>query len=612
MKLLPLFCLLITSILFPAQAIDTYIVAGQSNGWRLSQLSEDSDAEDTDGPKIHYFGMKCVSEPDESILVSLGSLNPSAKGTGLAQALLDKAGGEDIVFIQYCRCGAPVTGEKINSWWPGENPRVGESFDEGLFGLFETYLTKARAQVQSELEEDLEIKGLFWHQGESNESTDAALFRRTIRSVFWRFRDIIGNPKLPIVAGHIRELSEGRARVNESLSRIASRDPNLTVVPLSNLEFEPDKDGKPDVHIATAGCHELGREMVGAMEQLNSRGKPFHVYAPSRKTDSLWVVKATPAGDQLKLAVVEQVELGFSAATIAVHPFKKQFFVTSNRGAEDGKTPAAVATHTRNGISLSPFTTANGYSYLSLDRRNRFLLGCNYGDGFVDVYELDNEGLPGDLVSSLNEGRKAAHCVLVSPDNRYVYIPYVKDSNALYQYHFDPDMGALTALEKLDVMPPEGTGPRHLAYHPTQPILYFSNEQHLGVSVYNKADDGSLTIKQVCDITGAEPPEEGVSSSDIVITPDGRFLFAGIRGHKHDFDFISRYLILESGRVKHLGLTKADKIPWGLALSPDGKWLLATGFGEGTLMAYKVEHNGDLTRAGTLEWDIQISDLVTR
>ncbi|MEM1444372.1 MAG: beta-propeller fold lactonase family protein, partial [Verrucomicrobiota bacterium] len=298
--------------------------------------------------------------------------------------------------------------------------------------------------------------------------------------------------------------------------------------------------------------------------------------------------------------------------TIAVHPFKKQFYITSNRGAEGGEAPAAVATNGSEGIELSPFTTANGYSYLSLDRRNRFLLGCNYGEGLIDVYALDNEGLPGDRVSSLNEGRKAAHCVLPSPDNRFVYIPYVKEHNALYQYHFDPDTGALSALETLNAMPPEGTGPRHLAYHPTLPMLYFSNEQHLGVSVYKKADDGQLTVEQICDLSGVTPPEDGVSSSDIVITPDGRFLFAGIRGHKHGFDYISRYLVLDDGRVKHMGLTKADKIPWGLALSLDGKWLLATSFGDGTLMAFHVAHNGELTRAGTLTWDPQISDVVTR
>ncbi|MDF1826298.1 MAG: beta-propeller fold lactonase family protein [Verrucomicrobiales bacterium] len=602
----------VTTLVSPALAIDTYIVAGQSNGWRLSQLNEDPDAGNNEGPKVHYFGMKCVSEPHESIMASLASLNPEAKGSGLAQALLDEAGGEDIVFIQYCRCGASVTEKTVNSWWPGENPRRGETYDEGLFGRFESYLSRARAQVKSELGEDLEIKGLFWHQGESNELTEPAKFRRAMHQVFRRFRDLSRNSNLPIVAGHIREISEGRAGVNAILSRIASHDSNLTVIPLSNLEFEADKEGKPDVHLATAGCHELGRQMAGAMLQYHSKQKPFHIYAPSRKSSSLWVVKATPSGEKLDLKVREKLDLNFAGATIAAHPYKKTFYISSNKSAEEGGIPAAVVTDRGDQLTVTPFTTANGYSYLSLDRRNRFLLGSNYRKGSIDVYSLNNNGLPGDRVSTINEGLKAAHCVLPSPDNRFVYIPYVKDSNALYQYHFDPDTGSLSALEKLDAMPPEGTGPRHLVYHPTQPILYFSNEQHLGVSVYHKSDDGSLTIKQVCDLKGVTPPGEGVSSSDIVITPDGRFLFAGVRGHSHEFDFISRYLILEGGKVKHLGLTRADKIPWGLSLSPDGKWLLATGFESGTLMAYRVNHNGELTRAGTLEWDVQISDLETR
>lgn len=598
------------------QAIDTYIVAGQSNGWRLSQIGQmpgtpvDPESED---PKIYYFGMNCVSEPDSSEMVTLTRLNPAGKGYGLIQALQDRAGGEDIVIVQYCRCGAPVTEEKINSWWPGADPQGGKSFDEGLFNLFETYLTKARAQSQSLLGEDLDIKGLFWHQGESNVKTDAEKFEDAIQNVFWRFRHIVGDPDLPIVAGHIRDLGEGPQKINATLDRVASVDPHLSTVPLIGVEYEPDRNGKPDVHIATPGCHKLGSDMVMAMTRLEAVGKPFHAYAPSRNGNSLWIVKATPSGANLALEAVEQVDLGFSPATITDHPFLPQVYVSTNRG-KDGVAPGAMVTLAADGKqdSIVPFNGANGYSYLSLDRARNFLLGCNYGDGFVDVYELDEAGRVGDRVSSLNEGRKAAHCVLPSLDNRSIYIPYVKDSNALYQYHFDAETGALSPMEKLDAEPPEGTGPRHLAYHPTLPILYFSNEQHLGVSVYDRSEDGSLTIRQVCDLPVEKIPEEGVSSSDIVISPDGRFVFAGIRGHKHDFDFISRYEVLDNGELKALGVTPADAIPWGLALSPDGRWLLATGFKSGTLMAYRVGNEGELTRVDTLEWDENISDIVTR
>jgi 6-phosphogluconolactonase (cycloisomerase 2 family) len=82
-----------------------------------------------------------------------------------------------------------------------------------------------------------------------------------------------------------------------------------------------------------------------------------------------------------------------------------------------------------------------------LDREENFLLGANYREGVIDVYQLDENHIPTTHVSSLNEGRKNAHCVLLSPDNRFVYIPYVKDTNALFQYQFNEGTGAITPLK---------------------------------------------------------------------------------------------------------------------------------------------------------------------
>jgi 6-phosphogluconolactonase len=254
----------------------------------------------------------------------------------------------------------------------------------------------------------------------------------------------------------------------------------------------------------------------------------------------------------------------------------------------------------------------HGSAYLSTDRGGRFLLSADYGGGAVDVYALNEAGAPGARVAGLNEGRKHAHGVLPSPDNRFVYIPYVKDTNALFQYRFDAATGRLTPLEPKDASPPAGTGPRHLAYHPKLPIVYFSNEQHVGVSVYDRAESGQLTIRQVCDAMPTGESKEGISSSDIVITPDGRFLFAGIRGHSRAYDWVARYRIEKNGEVALLGLTPADKIPWGFALSPDGAFLVVSAFDGATLTAYRIGEAGELDKLATLACDKNISDVVTR
>lgn len=339
----------------------------------------------------------------------------------------------------------------------------------------------------------------------------------------------------------------------------------------------------------------------------------FHIYAPSRITGKLLIVEATPSDERMSLKLSQQVELGFSAATIVAHPDQLILYVAAPRGQED-ETPGAVVSLDREGNYQrhKSVTLNHGYSYLSLDRASRFLLGVNYFDGFVDVYALDKSGAVGNRVTALNEGRRNAHCVLPSPDNRFVYIPYVKDTNAIFQYRFDPDSGQLAALDPKNAKPPEGTGPRHMAYHPKKPIVYFSNEQHLGVSVYEMQKSGGLKVRQVCDAVGKDEPKQGISSSDILITPDGRFLFAGIRGHKRDFDWISRYRVKSSGEAELLGLTPADKIPWGLALSPCGRYLLATAFQGATLTAFRIGDEGDLTKVASLKWDKNISDLVAR
>lgn len=251
-----------------AQAIDAYIVAGQSNGWRISHLKQGTVPQpESAGPKIHYFGMDCVAEPESSKLVTLTAVDPGSMGFGLAKALTERT-GKDIVFIQYCRCGASVLAPEVNSWFPGDDPLDAKIFEQGLCTKFEKYLAAAKSQVKQTLHADLEIKGLIWHQGESDINSDKAQFERAVKNVFLRLRCAVG-PNVPIVAGHIRDLGDGPRGINATLNKIAADDGNILTVPLDGLEFEPDRNGKPDVHIARSGCHELGRRMVLGLDVLD-------------------------------------------------------------------------------------------------------------------------------------------------------------------------------------------------------------------------------------------------------------------------------------------------------------------------------------------------------
>jgi 6-phosphogluconolactonase len=360
--------------------------------------------------------------------------------------------------------------------------------------------------------------------------------------------------------------------------------------------------------------HTLVALLLGfGLSAVSSAADPFHVYAPASKTQTLWIVDAIPKPDgALELKTAEKRDLGFNGRVLAKHPHKPLLYIAGS-GSEPGKVPGAVVTLAQNGTYASHqrVDLNDDAAYLSLDRTGAFLFGVSYGTGRLNVYRLDAPGLPGKAVATVDEGKKEAHCVLISPDNQFLYIPYVKDNLALLQYRFDATYGAVTPLAPANANPPNGTGPRHLVYHPTLPMVYFTNEQGIGLSTYERRPDGQLVLRQDLAVLPEGMSKQGLTASDLEITPDGRFIFAGLRGHTQDFDRITRYRVREDGQAEFLGLTPADKIPWGLALSPDGRYLLVSAYSGATLTGYRITNEGDLVKAGSLTWDAEISDLLT-
>ena len=357
------------------------------------------------------------------------------------------------------------------------------------------------------------------------------------------------------------------------------------------------------------GCL-LGTAMVGTSQAEDA----FRVYAPCAKTQTLWVVDAVPKADGgLELKLAEKPELGIRGGVIAAHP-KKPLLYISSFGGERGKVPGAVVTLSETGgyVKHQAIALNDDAAYLSLDRSHSFLLGVSYGNGRLNVYRLDDNGVPGNAVATVDEGKKEAHCVLTSPDNKFLYVPYVKGNLALLQYGFDATTGAVTPLKPLDAKPPQGTGPRHCVYHPTLPMVYFTNEQGIGLSTYERRPDGQLVLRQDIPVLPDGMSKQGLSASDLEITPDGRFIFAGLRGHSQDFDRIVRYKLNEKGEAELLGLTPTDKIPWGLALSPGGEYLLVSAATGATLTAYRIDAKGGLEKVASLPWDADIYDLLTR
>lgn len=254
--------------------------------------------------------------------------------------------------------------------------------------------------------------------------------------------------------------------------------------------------------------------------------------------------------------------------------------------------------------------------YTSIDRSDRFFLTVNYRSGEVATYRIGGDGLVGEETFYAVVPKREAHCILPTPDNRFVYIPCVKLNNALYQYAFDDESGTLSPLEPFNANPPALFGPRHVAYHPSLPIAYFSNEQQLGISVYEIAENGQLNDLQFATSQPRQKPyvkgERSVNASDIAISPDAKWVFVANRDYNGDSDCVFTFSIGEDGRLTYRSRVDVGDIPWAIGVSPKSTHLVVSESGARKLSLFEIKSDGSLKLEDRIELSSAVRDFELR
>ncbi len=130
---------------------------------------------------------------------------------------------------------------------------------------------------------------------------------------------------------------------------------------------------------------------------------------------------------------------------------------------------------------------------------------------------------------ALRQERAHPHCVMPSPDGRFVAVVDL-GLDAIVTYGYGPD-GTLaeTPVATLALRP--GAGPRHLAFHPDGRLALAICE--LESSLVLLAYDAAIGRFAPRDTLAAVPAEARQDNhcSDVQIHPGGRFAYAANRGH---------------------------------------------------------------------------------
>ena len=342
---------------------------------------------------------------------------------------------------------------------------------------------------------------------------------------------------------------------------------------------------------------------------------PFDVYAVDASGEQLLHITVRPNGNQVRVVKEGVLAMPGKPHDIARHPTQSVFVVTLvGKGAESPR--AVTLVHGSDGkLSIAGFTELqDSTGYTSFDRTGGYFLASSYHDGHFDVYQVKPDGVLGDRVSHQQVAEKYAHSVLTTPDNKFLYVPCVKEFNAIYQYAFDQETGEVRPLDPFDAKPPHMFGPRHIAYHPSLPYVYFSNEQQLGVSAYRIKEDGQLTaIQHATTIPRRSPYTAGVRgmhASDIAVTQDGQFLFLALRDFVGDEDSVFMFRIAEDGRLSLVSRKRVGDIPWRLRVSPSDAYLLVSESRDKTLAVLPIQQDGGLGDAVRMDWGAEVRNMV--
>ena len=234
-----------------------------------------------------------------------------------------------------------------------------------------------------------------------------------------------------------------------------------------------------------------------------------------------------------------------------------------------------------------------GPCYVSLDRTGSWLFVANYGSGSIAVFPVGPDGAPREAVSTVQHAGLGAHpkrqegphahCIVVSPDNTFVYVADL-GLDRIVVYTFDEKTGAIRPHGETLTAP--GAGPRHVAWSPDGSYLFCAMELDSTVVAYSYSPStGRLQpIKTVptlpAGFTGSS------SCAAIRVHPTGKYLYVSNRGH----DSIAVLSIdPASGSIESRAHVEAGgRVPRDFNLDRSGRFMIVAHQDDDTAVAFRV------------------------
>jgi 6-phosphogluconolactonase len=243
--------------------------------------------------------------------------------------------------------------------------------------------------------------------------------------------------------------------------------------------------------------------------------------------------------------------------------------------------------------------------YITASRSGRWVIVGNYSSGTVSVLPVQKDGGLGPAVQILqhsgsgpNQARQQSahvHATVFTADNRYLLVPDL-GMDKVVVYRFNDGTGQLTEVTQDTAIIKPGSGPRHIVLNRANTVAYLAEELTGNVTVF-RFYKGKLTPLQTLS---AHPPgySGAISSADIHLSPDGRFLYCSNRGESNTIAIFK--VNAPTGQLTMVGHQSTMGIkPRNFNFDPTGNFLLVANQQTNQIVVFKVnKKTGLLTDTG--------------
>jgi 6-phosphogluconolactonase len=211
-------------------------------------------------------------------------------------------------------------------------------------------------------------------------------------------------------------------------------------------------------------------------------------YTEGGRSEGIYLVRMDRRSGELQR--VGSMDAGPNPSFLAIHPNGRVLYAVNELEQYNGRATGAVSAFAIERVT-GALTRLNEQSseggapcFLSVDRSGRVVLVANYAGGSVALLPILANGALAPAAHVVQHTGKGptperqeaphAHCILPDPSNRFALAADL-GADRVFVYRLDLGGKSLRHVEGGDAVMRPGAGPRHIAFHPTLPLVFVAN-----------------------------------------------------------------------------------------------------------------------------------------